>query len=190
MADVVLALAAFRMALRIPGAGEAEGIAAASDEGRQLAGVAEAVLRFHERAVAAWRVAAQGEHVLEPGIGEAVEDDGDLVAGMADAGEMRHGLEPVIALDARDDLDRLLARRAAGPVGHRDEAGFERVQVVDGAHEAALACLALGRKELEREHRPRLAEEVADTHNRVSLEEGRSRATECETMASEPVSPL
>jgi hypothetical protein len=24
----------------------------------------------------------------------------------------------------------------------------------------------------------------------VSLEEGRSRATECETMASEPVSPL
>ena len=113
-----------------------------------------------------------------PAACEAVEDGGDLVAVVADAGEVRHRLDAVLALDAGDDVDGLLARAAAGAVGDRDEARRQLAQPVDGAQQRLLAGVGLGREELEREHRLALVEQVADAHNRVNLKEsvaGRQR---------------
>ena len=164
-------VAALLVAFRIAGAGEAEAIAALADEADQLAGVAEAVGRAHEGGLALRRIAAQRQHVVDPAVAQPVEDGGDLVAVVPDAGEVRHRLDAVLALDPGDDVDGLLARAAAGAVGHRDEARRQIAQLGDGAHQRLLARLGLGRKELEREHRFAPAEQVADPHNPRNLRE-------------------
>ena len=51
---------------------------------------------------------------------------GAEVARGGDAGEMRRGIDPGLRLDLRHHAQRALTRRAAGAVGHRDEARVER----------------------------------------------------------------
>ena len=53
---------------------------------------------------------------------------------------------PCSSLIALDELDRVLARRAAGAVGHRDERRAERAQLVERAYRFASPASVFGGK--------------------------------------------
>ena len=74
-----------------------------------------------------------------------------LVAGGADAAQVRHRLDPELLLDPLGQLDRARPRRAAGAVGDRDEVRLERRSDSSASAQVALALVGLGREELERE---------------------------------------
>ena len=65
---------------------------------------------------------------------------------LSDAAQVRHRLDPELALDRARDLDRALPRRPAGAVGHRDEAGVERLQRADRLVQRLDALGVLGGK--------------------------------------------
>ena len=70
-----------------------------------------------------WRhVAAQRQDVAHPRGGVATQDLPDLVLLVADAGQVRHGGELRLLLDPHHQVVGHLPGRAAGAVGHRDEA--------------------------------------------------------------------
>jgi len=73
----------------------------------------------------------------------------DLGAAGADAGEMRRRLERRLAANAGHGRMGALARRAAGAVGHRDEARRQPFEPLDRLPELLLHLIRLGRKELE-----------------------------------------
>ena len=121
-----------------------------ADQLDQLARVAQAAVGRHPllRVHAGGRVAAQREHVLDPGVAHAVQRRAQLVDGRADAGEVRHRLQAVVGLDARDDVDRLaaLGGRAAGAVGDRDEVGSSRASSASAVLRFASPSSVLGGK--------------------------------------------
>jgi hypothetical protein len=94
-----LAVGGLGVDLGVAGGADAER-AALADEGDQLVGVAQAAGRDLELGLALRRVAAQGQDVVHVGVGELVEDAGQLVAGGADAGEVGHRLDAEFTLDA------------------------------------------------------------------------------------------
>src|SRR5262245_53959803 len=163
------------MAFRVAGAAETEAMATLANEAHELGRIAEAVGRAHEAGLTLRWIAAQGQDVFDSAAVQAIEDRRDLVAVVADAGEVGHRFDAVVALDARDDVDGLLPRTAAGTVGDRHEARLQRAQVGHRAHERLLAGRRLGRKELEGEDRFLPAEQLADPHNRRNLVESRSQ---------------
>ena len=88
----------------------------------QLAGVGEPALgRGPLRPRALLRVAAQREHVGDAGLGERVEDRLELLAGVADAGQVAHRHHRGLARDPPGDVDGRVAGAAAGAVRHGDE---------------------------------------------------------------------
>ena len=113
------------------------------------------------------RVAAQGEDVADPGRGVRREDRGQLVAGVADAGEVGHRGHRGLARDPAGHPDGRVAGAAAGAVGDRDERRAVRLQGADRAPELLLAGLVLGREELERERPLTLADQVPDTSHAI-----------------------
>ena len=116
------------------------------------------------------RVATQRQHVLDPGVGEAVEDHAQLVAGRADAAQMRHRLDAELLLDPFGELERQAARRAGRSVRHRHEIGLELAQRPERLAQVALALVGLGREELEREDRLLgRGEDLIDPHRRGTI---------------------
>ena len=94
----------------------------------QLARVLQAAVGVATHSVLALRrVAAQREHVLDAGVAHLVERLAQLARVVAPT-QVKCAIasSPWSRLDATDDLDRLVARRAAGAVGDRDEVGLER----------------------------------------------------------------
>src|SRR5262249_42450166 len=168
-------VAALLMAFRVAGAAETEAMATLANEAHELGRIAEAVGRAHEAGLTLRWIAAQGQDVFDSAAVQVIEDRRDLVAIVADAGEVGHRFDAVVALDARDDVDGLLPRTAAGTVSDRHEARLQRAQVGHGTHERLLAGRGFRRKELEREDRFPPAEELADPHNRRNLVESRSQ---------------
>ena len=116
-------------------------------------GVAEGVLRAVVVGQVSRRVAAEGQDVLDAARRVAVEDRGQLVAVVADAGQVRDGRQVGLALDADDQVVRPLAGRAAGAVGDRDERRLQRLQLGDGAEQLLGRLVGLRREELEAERR-------------------------------------
>ena len=96
-------------------------------------------------------VAAQQHHVLDALGGVRVEDPLELLAGVADTGQVRHRGQRGLPGDPAGDADRLVAGAAAGAVGHRDEGGPVRLERADRRPELLLARLVAGREELEGE---------------------------------------
>ena len=117
------------MDLREAGAAEREVPAAAVDEADQLGGVAEPALGLDEVALAARRVAAQREDVLDPRRLDLVERRRQPLGRLADAAEVGHRLVAELVLQPPRDLHRAVAGRAAGAVGDGDEVGLQVAQL-------------------------------------------------------------
>ena len=81
--------------------------------------------------------------------------------------QVRHRRDLLFPLNAVDNRQRILARAAAGAVGHRAEVGMELAQRWNRFfQQRALSLGCLGREELERHHGPasllRGVENIAD----------------------------
>ena len=109
----------------------------------------------------AGRVAAQRQDVAHAHVGVAADHVPQLLDGVVDHGEVGHRVEGRLLGDGAGNRDGPLARRATGPVGHRDERRLERLKLADGVPELPLVVLGLGGTELERE-RPAGLEHVRD----------------------------
>ncbi len=148
---------------------ESRGRLAAADERGELGGAAEPARRRREVPVAARRVAAEGEDVLDPGVGKPAEDRIEPFDRLPDDAQVSHRLDPVVALDPGRDLDRPLAGGARGAVGDRDEARLQPIQVLDAREQGRDALLGLRREELEREAgiAARAGQKIGNSHPRI-----------------------
>src|SRR6266850_5453825 len=167
-------VARLRMALRITGRADTELDAALvrdlPREQHQIRGVREPVGVGDELALAARRIAAEREHVADPGIADDAELLLQLLARGAHAGEVSHGLDLGVALDARHHLQRAPPRGPARAPGHADERGPERAQGAERFEQRGHPRVVLRREEFEREDwlsaLRREAEHVRDPHRR------------------------
>ena len=126
-------------------------LVAAGDQRDELGGPAQAVGVRCPLLLPARRIAAQRQHVVDPGPGDLVQHLPQPVHRLAHAAQVRHRLDAQLLLDPLGDLDRPLAGRPAGAVGHRDEVGLQAPQRAQRLAQGALALGRLGREELERE---------------------------------------
>jgi hypothetical protein len=122
-------------------------------------------LGLNEVLLAARRVTAQGEDVLDPDRLDPVEGRREALAGLADAAQVRHHLERELILQRLRDLDRALAGRAAGAVGDGGEVEPQLVQRASGGEEPRPRLVRLRREELDREGRPALGDDLVDAHS-------------------------
>src|SRR6266446_3710591 len=174
VSQVLEEVARLRMALRITGRADAELDATlARDlprERLQIGGVREPVGVGDELALAAWRIAAEREHVADPGIADDAELLLQLLARDAHAGEVGHGLDLGVALDASHHLQRAPARGPARAPGHADVRRSQRPQGAERFEQRGHARVVFRREEFEREDRlaalRREAEHVRDPHRR------------------------
>ncbi len=141
-------------------------VPAGGDEGGQLGGAAEPALGLDEVPLPPRRVAAQREHVLDPGRLDPVQRARQPLRGLADAAEVGHRLAAELVLQRRGDLDRAVAGRAAGAVGDRDEVELEVRQLTRGRVELLGRLRGLRREELDREGRPPRGDDLVDPHPR------------------------
>ena len=102
-----------------------------ADELDQVVGVAQ----LAGEADAGGQVAAQGDDAADAGGLVALQDLADLLAGRADARQVRRGLV-AFALDLENRLEGAFLGGAAGAVGHREELGLEGGQLL--AHRTQL----------------------------------------------------
>jgi hypothetical protein len=102
-----------------------------ADELDQLVGVAE----LAGKADAGGQVAAQGDDAADAGGLVALQDLADVLAGRADARQVRRRLV-AFALDLEDGFEGALLGGAAGAEGDREELGLEHGQLL--AHHAQL----------------------------------------------------
>ena len=162
VAHVRLGVGRARVLLRERGHPDAE-VAGRPDQPDQLRRVAQPVgVRNPVGVRVAGRVTAQREHVAHahrrigpdhlPELGHRVVHRGEV----ADRGQ--RGLLG----DPAGDPDRPVPGRPAGPVGHRDEGGPQRLELPDRPPELGFLGLGLGRHELERERLAAGREQVAD----------------------------
>ena len=108
------------------------------------------------------RVAAQGEHVADPGLAVGAQDVDELLAGVPDARQVAHRAQGRLPGDPPGDGDRRVAGRAAGAVGHRHERRLVRLQVADRGPQLLDAGLVLRRHELERDRPLTSADQLPD----------------------------
>ncbi len=163
--DVGLEARGLRMHLGEAGAADGDLGMGLGDQSGQVGGAAEPVLGLDEVRLAARRVAAQGEHVLDPGLADAVEELPQARLGLADAAEVGHRLDAVAVLDR---LGRSRASpRASRPrsIGDREEGGLELAQDLDGLEQGRAALLRLRGEELDREARARPLQDLVDAHD-------------------------
>ena len=175
MGEVARQVARLGMSLRIGGGSHAEAppLLLRPDEGHQIAGVREPAGMRREGPLAAGRIAAQQEHVLDARLGHLVEDARHVVSGRPGAGDVCHRLDLGVELETLDEVDGPGPLRASGPVGHRDEGGPQRPERLHGQEELPLPLVGAGREELEGEDRlAALAcepEDVRDLHRGASI---------------------
>ena len=148
--------------------GEARGahaeVEALADQPDQLHRVGEPARVRLPRGLAARRVAAEGEHVLDAGGLDLLEELHEALARLADARQVRHRLDAEVALDRLRDLDGAVAGGAAGAVGHRDVVGLVVLQDLERVPERLLPLVGLRREELERKDGPLPVKQVCDPH--------------------------
>src|SRR6266850_2952836 len=178
-AGVHLLLAVAQVGLQVARLDVALGIARAPDAQRpalrvrdfphqlhQLARVAQAAFGGHEGGLAAGRVTAEREHVVDPLGHDRLDGRLQLVARGAGAGDVRHRLDLQLALDARDHLQRAATGRTPRSPGDAHERGRERVQLADRLEQGLHPRVGLRGEELEGEHRlaalAREAQQIAD----------------------------
>jgi len=141
------------VAFRIGGAADLELRPAVADETDQVAGVGKSVRMRAEAALALRRVAAQGHdggHVFG---GQPVEDLGEIHLRVPETGEVRHGVQRQVVLQRRHQVYRILARAAAGSVGHRNKINVQARGLGQRRIQPRPALRRLGRKEFKRDRR-------------------------------------
>lgn len=115
------------MRFGIAGGSDAE-VVAVADEIDEFVCELETAFDGGELRFALWRVASEGEDVIDAFEFEGVEDGGDFGFVGSDAGDVGHGFEADVVLDALDEFDGLASRSAACPVGDGDVGGFEGLE--------------------------------------------------------------
>ena len=126
------------------------------------------LLKIPERknARARRRIAAQREDVSNARRRVHLKDASDLVLRMAKAGQVRNRLEARLAPKPHDKAVRVVTRRTAGAVRHRDKTRRERLELSDRTVERLEAGVGLRREELETQRRRVTREDVRDVHSR------------------------
>ena len=147
MLEIALGVPALHVGLGVGGAGHAEPVPVfPAYVGDQVGGVGEAVLGGLELGLPGRGMAPQGDDVFDAGGDQAVEHAGDLGPARAHAGQVGHRGEAVLPLDAGHEIDGEIAGGAACAVGHRDEAGGQVAQLLDGPLQGLGALVGLGGK--------------------------------------------
>ena len=162
-AAVVGPVARLRMHLGV--GGDPHGEPASDDVVHEIDGVVVVARRGVDRVDG--RIAAQGQDVLDAGGLVAVEDLGDLGAGVAEAGEVGHRRDARLATHPVDDAVGAGPRRPTGAVRDGHEARLQRFQFGDGPSERHLRVIGAGREELERE-RASGSEQIGDAGHWVT----------------------
>ncbi|CAB4605689.1 unannotated protein [freshwater metagenome] len=96
------------------------------------------------------RIAGQRQDVRYAGGLVLVEQRIDLVAGVADAGEMGHRRDADVLFDVDHHVAGALTGGTTGAIGDRHERRIERSEIGDGLLERACGLVGLRREELER----------------------------------------
>ena len=96
-------------------------------------------------------IAPQREEARDAGIQELADEGRGSCPGVADAGEMRERLDVRLAEDVGQQLQGSATGRAAGAVGHRDEARVDAGQMADGLVQRGDTGLGARRVDLERD---------------------------------------
>ena len=122
---IALARGRVRMRLRVGGDADRE-VADVAHELDQLDGVGQ--LPGWQVEVG-WRVAAETEHVLDPGVAITGDDLDELGARVGGTGEVRHRCHRRRAEDVDHDVVRALARGAAGAVRDRHVGGGQGLEL-------------------------------------------------------------
>ena len=69
------------------------------DQAGELGGAPEAALGLDEVGLSPRRIAAQREDVLDPGVGDPVDDLAEALGRLPDAAQVRHRFDPVLVAD-------------------------------------------------------------------------------------------
>ena len=172
VADVALLVDRARVLLREGRDPDAE-VAGRLHQGHQLLGVLKplGVSRPVGLRVAR-RVATQGKDIAYAGRRVLPDDVPELGDRVVDGGEVADRQQRGVGRDLLGHAHRRVAGRAAGAVGHGDEAGRKRLELTDRLPELTLALLGLRREELEGERPVSVGEQVAN--RRCTRREGGS----------------
>lgn len=119
------------------------------DEGDEVVGVFEVVLRAIVVRLVAWGIAAKSQDGLDLVGLVLVEDGGDFVGGVADAGEVWDGGDGGFLDDAADEGLGAFAGRSACAVGDADKGWVEGVEFVDRGEEVVRGIVVFWGEEFE-----------------------------------------
>jgi hypothetical protein len=121
----------------------------------------------HESPLAVGRIAAQGEHIVDPHLLVAADLPEQVLDGRVAAGEVGHGQQAGLAADAFHQCHgAIVAAAAARAVGDGDECRSQVAQRRDGGEQAVGPLVVAGREELEREEGIAPREQAVDAHGR------------------------
>ena len=139
--------------------GDGEVIAAAAHQLDQLECIGEVAGRG---AAVGRRIAGQGQDVVHAVAVVVVQQLGQLLLGVADAGQVRHRRMGVLFVERDDQVTGAVPGGTAGAVGDRHERQVQRVERLDGALQELLARLGLGREVLDAQRRPAALVQLID----------------------------
>ncbi len=162
VADVGVPVRGARVHRREGGDAHAE-VAGRLDQLDEFGGVGETPGVRHPVAHrVAGRVAAQGEHVADPGVGVLADDVAQVGHRVVDRGEVGDRGEGGVGGDRLGRLDRARPGGTARAVGHGDEVGRHGLDPAQRVPQVPLALRGLGGVELERVRRLAGREHVTD----------------------------
>ena len=150
------------MFFRVAADAEAEIRVARLEQRDEVAAVAQAVLVGHELGLALGRVAAERHDVAVAAGVEPVGDAVQLLARVADAGEVGHDREADVGAQQPADLRGAFAGAAAGAVGHGHKVGGDTFQRNRGLPQRLHTCHVFGREKFQRAHHVLRGEEFGD----------------------------
>jgi len=139
----------FHVPLWVAGPPHAERVVLFANEANQIGCVLKAARNGLESCLTEGRIAAQRKNVLDPRGQQVVDDLCQLLAGVADARQVRHRLDARGLLDLRDQFERAVPRAPSGSVGDRDKPRLQRGKLSQRLHEIGGTLIRLGREELE-----------------------------------------
>ena len=136
------------------------------DETDEVLGVLERISGALVVSHGSRRVAAQGQDVLDRRRGVAIQQSGDLILGVANAGQMRDGGQLGFTLNSHDQVVGSLPCRAPRAIGHRNERWLEGLQLSDRLEKLFRGLVGLGWEELETEGGRTRLKNILDVHGR------------------------
>src|ERR1700694_119929 len=125
----------------------------------------QTVCRSAKLRLPTWRVTAECQDIVYPGLTKLGEDLAQLRDAGSHARQVRHGFQAEAVLDRFHNLDRARAGASAGSIGHRNESRIEWCVFSRRTHESSDALIAFRWKELKRKTGAVTREDLVDSHN-------------------------